>query len=319
MYHAKSMPCVSNMDVGDFTSAILFSIETQQTIGYGNRYIDNRCKLAVVLVMVQSMVSVLLQSFMCGIVFAKLSRPKKRTETLIFSKKAVVAVRDGVHCLMLRVGDMRKSHIIQANVRMFLIRTRYTTEGEVIPWNAQELELGNRLKSSNNLLFMPIVVEHLITKDSPMWDLVEKSVTDDYQQVSPIGFKNDNFEIVVVLEGIVETTGATTQARTSYTPTEIEWNHIFEPLVDCRLNKATIDYSKFDRTIDLKVNSICPKRMDNKDAVGLVIENVINETTNDCSTRKKYPIRQSENINRAFDVYSSSNTNSTIRNSIEFV
>ncbi len=63
--------------------------------------------------MIQSCFSVLLQSFMGGIVFAKLSIPKKRTETLIFSKSAVISLRDGQYCLMCRVGDIRKSHITQ--------------------------------------------------------------------------------------------------------------------------------------------------------------------------------------------------------------
>lgn len=34
-------PCIKN--VYDFTSAILFSIETQATIGYGLRVPDNKC------------------------------------------------------------------------------------------------------------------------------------------------------------------------------------------------------------------------------------------------------------------------------------
>jgi len=57
-------------------------------------------------------------------VFAKLSRPKKRTQTLLFSRHAVIAQRDGQLCLMFRVGDMRKSHIIEAHVRAQLIRKK---------------------------------------------------------------------------------------------------------------------------------------------------------------------------------------------------
>lgn len=45
---------------------------------------------------------------MVGVVFSKISRPKKRTQTLMFSKYAVICQRDGSLCLMLRVGDMRK-------------------------------------------------------------------------------------------------------------------------------------------------------------------------------------------------------------------
>jgi len=53
---------------------------------------------------------------MTGLVFAKLSRPKKRAQTLLFSKRAVVCPRDGQLYLLFRVGDMRKSHIVEAHV-----------------------------------------------------------------------------------------------------------------------------------------------------------------------------------------------------------
>ena len=66
----------------------------------------------------------MIQAFMVGIVFVKLSRPIKRTHTLLFSRNAVICQRDGVLCLMFRVGDMRKSHIIEAHVRAQLIRRR---------------------------------------------------------------------------------------------------------------------------------------------------------------------------------------------------
>lgn len=49
---------------------------------------------------------------MVGVVFSKISRPKKRTQTLMFSKYAVICQRDGQLCLMLRVGDMRKVTIL---------------------------------------------------------------------------------------------------------------------------------------------------------------------------------------------------------------
>jgi hypothetical protein len=62
---------------------------------------------------VQAMLILFSQALMTGLVFAKLSRPKKRAETLLFSKNAVICRRDGQLCLLFRVGDMRKSHIVE--------------------------------------------------------------------------------------------------------------------------------------------------------------------------------------------------------------
>ena len=65
-------------------------------------------------------------------IFAKLSRPKKRAETLMFSRNAAICLRDGALCLMFRIGDMRSSHLIEAHVRGMVVRRRVTREGEVM-------------------------------------------------------------------------------------------------------------------------------------------------------------------------------------------
>ena len=42
---------------------------------------------------------------------------------------------------------------------------------------------------------------------------------------------NDKFELVVGMEGTIESTSMTFQARTSYLPNEILWGHRFEPMM----------------------------------------------------------------------------------------
>ena len=91
---------------------------------YGSRHTTEECPEAIFVMCLQSIVGVMIQAFMVGIVFAKLSRPKKRTQTLLFSRNAVICQRDGYLCLMFRVGDMRKSHIVEAHVRAQLIKRK---------------------------------------------------------------------------------------------------------------------------------------------------------------------------------------------------
>lgn len=50
-------------------------------------------------------------------------------------------------------------------------------------------------------------------------------------EISAADMIKDRFEIVTMLEGVVESTGMTTQARSSYLPSEILWGHRFESVV----------------------------------------------------------------------------------------
>lgn len=62
-----------------------------------------------------------------------------------------------------------------------------------------------------------------------------------------------DLEVIVILEGVVETTGITTQARTSYVSEEIQWGHRFVPIVTEEEGVYSVDYSKFGNTV--KVNA----------------------------------------------------------------
>lgn len=189
----------------------------------------------------QSITGVMVQAFMVGIVFAKMTRPKRRTQTLLFTKNAVICQRDNELVLMFRVGDMRKSHIIGSNVRAQLIRHKQTKEGEVLAQYQVELEVGTDECGSDLFFIWPLVIVHKITPESPFYNL------------SASDMLHERFEIAVFLEGTVESTGQSTQARSSYLNTEILWGHRFDPVVS--YNKEAqgyeIDYSKFNETIQV--------------------------------------------------------------------
>lgn len=115
-------PCVDN--VHDFVTALLFSIETQHTIGYGFRVMTPRCPEAVIFLMVQSCTGVFVQCLMTGLIFAKLSQPKRRAHTIMFSQKAVISQQDGAYRLLFRVGDMRRSHFVGTSIRALMVKDR---------------------------------------------------------------------------------------------------------------------------------------------------------------------------------------------------
>ena len=236
-------PCVIGIE--DFTTALLFSIETQHTIGYGGRMTTNKCPEAVIIMMFQSCFGVIIQALMTGLVFAKLSRPKKRAETLMFSKNAVVCRRDRELCLLFRVGDMRRSHIIEAQCRAILIKKKVTLEGEILPLAHQNVTIGAEDGTRDLFLVWPIILQHRIDRHSPFWNMSSEDL------------HTQTFELIIILEGVVESTGMTTQARTSYLPGEILWGQRFERLITFQKENGEyiIDYSRFNNTI--KVD--CPR------------------------------------------------------------
>lgn len=237
--------CIEKVD--SWTSAFLFSLETQTTIGYGGRQITPDCPEGVVCLLIQCIIGLLISSTMLGLVFAKVSRPHKRTSTIMFSRHAVIGPRNGKLYLMFRIADLRKRQLIESHIRVFLIRRCVTKEGEEIGCYRQPLEISYDEDDDGEkvFLFAPVVVLHEINEDSPFYDY------------SPNDLLFTDFEIVVLLEGIVESTGMTTQARTSYLSDEIHWGHLF---VDIMSNVSTghykIDISRFHETFPVELPRI---------------------------------------------------------------
>ncbi|CAD7690694.1 unnamed protein product [Nyctereutes procyonoides] len=120
-------PCVAN--VYNFPSAFLFFIETEATIGYGYRYITDKCPEGIILFLFQSILGSIVDAFLIGCMFIKMSQPKKRAETLMFSEHAVISMRDGKLTLMFRVGNLRNSHMVSAQIRCKLLKIFFLLVG----------------------------------------------------------------------------------------------------------------------------------------------------------------------------------------------
>lgn len=77
----------------------------------------------------------------------------------------------------------------------FLVQSRQTPEGEFLPLDQCELDVGFGTGADQLFLVSPLTICHEINSKSPFFDLSQRSLM------------NEQFEIVVILEGIVETTG----------------------------------------------------------------------------------------------------------------
>ena len=211
--------CIDNVD--SFSSAFLFSVETQVTIGYGYRFISQNCQLGVVLLLLQSLVGLLVDSFMLGLVFTKLTRPRNRRKTILFSELAVIRSVNGEKQLEFRIADVRRSQLVEAHIRATLYWYREDEQSGELLLEQHDIDLGYDTGRDRLMLLVPVIVKHHITPSSPLY-----FVADDISKI-----QQQDFEIVVALEGIVESTGLTVQALWSFTEREILPGYKFKPMV----------------------------------------------------------------------------------------
>ncbi|CAM5149770.1 unnamed protein product [Natator depressus] len=243
------VPCVTS--IHSFTSAFLFSIEVQVTIGFGGRMVTEECPAAILILIVQNIVGLVINAIMLGCIFMKTAQAHRRAETLIFSKHAVIALREGRLCFMLRVGDLRKSMIISATIRMQVVKKTTSLEGEVVPLNQVDIQMENPVGGSNIFLVSPLIIYHVIDKNSPLYDISPQHLN-----------HHEDLEVIVILEGVVETTGITTQARTSYLADEILWGQRFVPIVAEEDGRYSVDYSKFGNTVRVPTPSCTARQLE---------------------------------------------------------
>lgn len=219
---------------------------------YGSRQTTEECPETIILVCLQSILGVMISACMAGIVFAKLARPKARAHTIMFSKNAVITLRNGQLWLMFRLGNMRKSHLIEAHVRAQIIYHRKVSEeGVVLSYECEELPLtttttpfdmneDDELRTEDRtMLIFPTMALHRIDENSPFYEWGPKEI---------LGAK---FEMLVILEGIVEPTGNSVQSRSSYLPNEILWAYHYENMVSYIKKRGTyvVDCSNLNAVV----------------------------------------------------------------------
>ncbi|KAK0404485.1 hypothetical protein QR680_017473 [Steinernema hermaphroditum] len=219
--NAENRQCIAN--VHSFVSAFLFSLESQHTIGYGTRYMTEMCPPAFIVLCFQLIFGVLLQTMLAGIVIAKVLRPKKRKQEMKFSKFAVIGPTDDHDkrpALMIRVADIQdKLYLAESHVRLYMARTRANERNERELVGVKDMNVGYDSGLDRVLLLWPIIVRHVIDEESPLFGMRREDMM------------RGDFELIMTVEGIVEATGMTFQARTSFLPEEIQWGYKFRPMV----------------------------------------------------------------------------------------
>lgn len=238
-------PCVEN--VRSFTAAFLFSMETQATIGYGFRGMTENCMVAIIVVTVQDVFSCLLDTFIIGIVIAKMASARKRAQTVGFSSCAVVNLRDGVLCLSWRLGDFRGNHILEGVARAMIVRHVKQPPGSVM-MSYQDLNIQDR----DIVLATPATLIHKLEPGSPLYSL------------GPDDLLGDDFELVVSFTYTGDSTGMLHQTRTSYTPADIRWGQRFQDMLKLGKRHYKVDYALFNETTWVPVPMLSAEEIDRR-------------------------------------------------------
>ena len=223
--------------VNDLFSAMFLSVEVQSTIGFGSRHprSDTNCIPDFVILFVQTIVGLFIDAFYLALIVTKISRPYRRRATILFSRQAVVCRdKEGKWFLSFRVTDIRKVKLVEPHIKLYLFHLTAGEEGNGVHYECHDLDLGYDQGTDRLQLILPSVVRHEITPNSPLYRL------------SPSRLRQENFEVVAVLEGIVEGTGSTTQIKTSYRGAEIEFGMEFVNLLELINRRICINLTKFN-------------------------------------------------------------------------
>lgn len=238
-------PCV--FEVRSFTAAFLFSLETQTTIGYGFRGMSENCMHAIIIVTIQDVMSCFIDTFVIGIAVAKMASARKRAQTVGFSNRAVINLRNGYIYLSWRVGDFRRYHLVEGTATAQIVRSTMHATGRV-DVTYEDLVIQQK----DIILATPTTIYHKIEPGSPLYSMTYA----DLQRA--------DFELVVSFTYTDDSTGILHQTRTSYTPNEILWGQLFQEMIRVGRKSYRVDYNLFHRTEKIHVPLVSAKEFEEK-------------------------------------------------------
>ena len=211
---------------GQYWRAFFFSVETFATIGYGE--ISPVGFPAHMVMVSESLVALMSQALITGLLFARFSRP---TAAIRFSSNMVVAPFLGGRGLMFRIANRRDNQIIDIQARVSCSWLEAGARG--IGRRFQLLELER-----STVVFFPLAwtLVHPINESSPLWGLSEAEL------------RAKDFEFLAIVNGVDETFAQQVHTRSSYKPAEIVWGakfrNIFNP-PDAKGN-LSVDVGRID-------------------------------------------------------------------------
>jgi inward rectifier potassium channel len=210
---------------GNALDDFYFSVQTWATIGYGG--MTPATTWANMLVMAESITSMVFTAVTTGLVFAKFARPQAR---ILFANKAVITQRDGKKILMVRVANERGNDVVEASARLTVLKEEISAEGERMR-RILDLKLARDVQP---MFVISWTLMHEIDERSPLFG---KTIDD---------MRAEQWRLTASLTGHDGTLSQTIYASHSYTPADIafaaRYVDVISPLPDGRVQ---LDLTKF--------------------------------------------------------------------------
>ncbi|XP_025089259.1 ATP-sensitive inward rectifier potassium channel 11-like isoform X1 [Pomacea canaliculata] len=190
-------PCIKNLD--SFAGAFLFSMETQSTIGFGHLNPNAACPGVVPVIYFQITVGFMVETFILGFLFVKRLPVSGGRRLLLATPRGRLAP----HAPGGRNG-----------ARLACAQARGVRAARVPAFPAPHDVHGPRDggQGVSNMAADPLSPHH---RGLSLWTLRPEDVY------------REKVDIIVILEGIIESTGELCQARTCYSARDILWGHRF--------------------------------------------------------------------------------------------
>ena len=159
--------CVENANPGSFKDLFFFSVQTVTSIGYGSMHPTTT--YADTLVATEAFLGIIATALITSLAFTRFSQP---TAKVVFSRIATICEHDGIPTLMFRAGNERHNQILEAEVRVYLMRDEISQEGEYM----RRFHTLKLVRDRTPQFLLTWTVMHRIDEDSPLWQATAESL-----------------------------------------------------------------------------------------------------------------------------------------------
>jgi inward rectifier potassium channel len=216
---------IENARPGNFMDLFFFSFQTMATVGYGKLVPVTFASNSIA--SIEALLGLLGFALVTGLMFAKFARP---SAAVMFSDLMVFTGFEGQPCLQFRLANERASQIVEAQLRLVMMRSTITAEGHPV----RRLHDLGLMRSHNAFFSLTWLALHPIDEKSPLYGMTFEELA-----ASDVNF-------VVSLVGLEEISGQTVHARQWYTGADLRQDMRFVDIIGLdESGQPVIDYAKF--------------------------------------------------------------------------